>query len=72
MAHMEFDLKAELISLGAANDAIRLLDEPNYRLINYIDLIKNLRPTGKSGYPITQVSFCYAGILQSLPRALPD
>ncbi len=41
MARMEFDLKAELISLGANNDAIRLLYEPSYRLINYIDLIQN-------------------------------
>lgn len=43
MTTMEFDLKSELRSFGAADDAIRLLSEPEPDLIDYLDLIPNRR-----------------------------
>lgn len=45
---MKFDLKSELRSFGAADDAIRLLKEPEYHLIDYLDLIPNNRTNPSS------------------------
>ncbi len=45
---MEFDLKSELRSYGAPDDAIRLLKEPEHHLIDYLDLMPNNR-TGQLG-----------------------
>lgn len=43
MTPMEFDLKSELRSFGATDDAIRLLNEPEHYLIDYLDLIPSKR-----------------------------
>jgi type I restriction-modification system DNA methylase subunit len=40
---MEFDLKSELRSYGATDDAIRLLKGPEHHLIDYLDLMPNNR-----------------------------
>lgn len=40
---MKFDLKSELRSFGATDDSIRLLNEPEHHLIDYLDLIPSKR-----------------------------
>lgn len=40
---MEFDLKSELRSYGASDDAIRLLKGPEHHLIDYLDLMPSNR-----------------------------
>lgn len=43
MVSMDIDLKFELRSFGATDDAIRLLNEPEHYLIDYLDLIPSKR-----------------------------